>query len=126
MTAPHTIHKLNIGAEFRFQGHQPIKTDMTDSGLPRQSAAESRTVQRADDVVAREMGDRAVLIHLRTNRIFELNATGLRVWEMLEHAIARDEICRRLEQELRVPALEVGQAVDGLLDDLERERLIRG
>src|SRR5215207_8182687 len=35
------------------------------------------------NVVAQRIGDDVVLVHLRTNRIFELNATGGRVWALL-------------------------------------------
>ena len=35
------------------------------------------------DVVAQRMGDETVLIHLHTNRIYELNRTGTRFWELL-------------------------------------------
>jgi hypothetical protein len=98
---------------------------MTDSEMSRTNAADIRPVQRADDVVARQMGDGAVLIHLGTNRIFELNATGLRIWEMLADAVGRDEICARLQLETNAPSSDVRQAVDVLLQDLERERLIR-
>ena len=35
------------------------------------------------DVVAEMTGDHMVLIHMQTNKIFELNRTGARVWELL-------------------------------------------
>ena len=37
-------------------------------------------------VVARDMGGSAVLVHLESNRIFELNATGARVWSLFNKA----------------------------------------
>ena len=36
------------------------------------------------DVVSRRLGDEAVLINLRTNRMFSLNRTGTRAWELLQ------------------------------------------
>jgi hypothetical protein len=83
-------------------------------------------LRRSAGVVAREMGDRAVLIQLATNRIFELNASGLQIWSMLEHDIDRDEICARLQHELALPASDVEEAVDALLEQLHREQLING
>ena len=77
-------------------------------------------------VVARDMGGSAVLVHLESNRIFELNATGARVWSFLEQGLNRDEICARLQQEFEVPGDDVAGTVDGLLASLEREHLIGG
>ncbi len=42
------------------------------------------------DVVSRRLGDSAVLIRLSTNRIFELNATGARLWDLLQQPFDRD------------------------------------
>ena len=77
-------------------------------------------------VVAREMGAAAVLIHLESNRIFELNATGARIWSMLEQGLDRDGICVRLREEFEAPGNDVEQTVDDLLADLLREGLIGG
>lgn len=76
-------------------------------------------------MIARTVGNAAVLIHLESNRIFELNATGSRIWTLLEQGLDRDAVCARLQQEFDAPAAEVEQAVDELLSDLTRERLIR-
>jgi len=70
------------------------------------------------------MGGSAVLVHLESNRIFELNATGARVWSLLEQGLHRDEICARLQQEFQVSEADVTATVDSLLASLERERLI--
>jgi coenzyme PQQ synthesis protein D (PqqD) len=75
-------------------------------------------------VVARDMGGSAVLVHLESNRIFELNVTGARVWSLLEQGLHRDEICRRLQQEYEAPAEDVAATVDALLVSLESEHLI--
>jgi hypothetical protein len=75
-------------------------------------------------VVARDMGGSAVLVHLESNRIFELNATGARVWSLLEQGLSRDEICARLQQEFQVSVEDVAATVDALLASLEGERLI--
>ena len=80
----------------------------------------------SQDVVARDMGTAAVLIHLENNRIFELNATGSRIWALIEQGVDRDAICARLEEEFDIPSVDVASAVDELLAELARERLICG
>ena len=78
----------------------------------------------SEGVVAREMGSAAVVIHLESNRIFELNATGARIWSMLEQGLDRDGICVRLREEFDTPGDDLEQTVDDLLADLLREGLI--
>jgi hypothetical protein len=76
------------------------------------------------DVIARHVGPSAVLIHLESNSIFELNATGSRIWALLEQGLDRDALCAQLQQEFDAPSGELQQAVDELLSALTRERLI--
>ena len=38
------------------------------------------------DVIARHLGDGAVLVHIPTNQVYELNHTGARVWELMAGA----------------------------------------
>jgi hypothetical protein len=70
------------------------------------------------------MGGSAVLVHLESNRIFELNATGARVWSLLEQGLGRADICARLQEEFQVSDTDVAETVDALLESLEREHLI--
>jgi hypothetical protein len=72
------------------------------------------------------MGAAAVLIHLESNRIFELNATGARIWSMLEQGLDRDDICNRLHEEFEAPHDDLEQTVDDLLVTLSREGLVDG
>jgi hypothetical protein len=76
------------------------------------------------DVIARNVGTSAVLIHLDSNRIFELNATGSRVWTLLEEGLDRDAICARLHAEFDSSPEDVNREVDELLSELKRERII--
>ena len=71
------------------------------------------------------MGGSAVLIHLESNRVFELNSTGARIWTMIESGLDHDEICSRLQKEFGQPAAEIQASVDELLTSLQRENLIR-
>jgi hypothetical protein len=75
-------------------------------------------------VIARNVGASAVLIHFKTNRIFELNATGSRVWSLLEQGFDRDAICARLRDEFSGSSVDVIREIDELLSELERERII--
>lgn len=87
------------------------------------SVPASQPLRPSTGVVARDMGSAAVLIHLETNRIFELNATGARVWAMIQQALNRDEIVAQLGREF-TGATDIAETVDSLVAELARERLI--
>jgi hypothetical protein len=76
-------------------------------------------------VVARDMGSAAVLIHLESNRIFELNSTGARVWALIGEGLGRDAIVAQLGREFS-GVEELPETVDDLLEQLRREGLIDG
>ena len=75
-------------------------------------------------VLARRMPGGTVLVHLESNRIFELNETGARVWELISEGLERDQVVQRLVQEFAVDATRVSNELDALVADLEREGLL--
>lgn len=78
-----------------------------------------------DDVVARVLGDGAVLVHLPSSRIFELNATGARVWQLIRSGISdADEITRRVTVGYDVAPEAAAREVRALLDRLVAEGLV--
>jgi hypothetical protein len=77
-------------------------------------------------VVAREMSGSAVLVDLGTNRIYELNPTGARIWAMLEAGLDRGAISARVAQEFGNSGSEIERDIDDLLQELAREGLIGG
>jgi hypothetical protein len=67
------------------------------------------------DVVTQRLGDKGILVDLRTGAIYELNATGFRIWESLQSGVPLVEIVRLLETEFSAPASEIQADVDGLI-----------
>lgn len=100
---------------------------MADLLLQGRSMAErpGPTPKPKTDVVARRMGDTAVLVDLGTNQIFELNATGYRIWELLGAGLDRDAIAGRLEQEFAGERAQLERDVDELVLTLQAEGLLR-
>ncbi len=78
------------------------------------------------DVVARQVGDDVVLVHLDTSQIFALNATGARFWEFLNDGKSRVEIEETIESEYDVSRDEVKASIDALLADLLAESIVQG
>lgn len=69
-------------------------------------------------------GDLAFLLDLRTNRYYELNATGRRVWDLLAAGRTADEIAATLCAEFAVDAATARSSVDDLIRALSAEGLV--
>lgn len=76
------------------------------------------------DVVAQRLGDEIVLVHMNTDRIFVLNRTGARLWELLCEQLDREAIRQRLVSEFDVDEAQVVGEVDDLLRALMNEQMI--
>ena len=81
-------------------------------------------LRAAADVVARRLGDSAVLVRLSTNQIYELNDTGARLWELLEQGASVDAAVTTLASEFEAPRDEIARDVDALIHDLTEQGLI--
>ena len=78
----------------------------------------------ATQVLARRLPGGAVLVHLATNRIFELNETGAKVWELLSEGLDKGQILQRLIEEFAVDPAVAAADLSAVLDHLEREGLL--
>ena len=65
-----------------------------------------------------------MLLHLTSNRFYELNPTGARFWDLLSGGAARDQIEHQLLQEFHVPPAQLTAEIDRLLTELTAEGLI--
>jgi Coenzyme PQQ synthesis protein D (PqqD) len=81
-------------------------------------------LRRHPDVVSRRMDEQTVLVNLRTNRIFELNRTGARFWELLGDESSESQIVEQLLGEFDVPQAQLEREVAALVDSLAEEGLI--
>jgi hypothetical protein len=83
-----------------------------------------RELKPAEDVVARRVGNEVVLVNLRTNRIFSLNRTGARLWELLEQGLTREAIAEQLTKEFDADPARVAAETREILSALAAERLV--
>ena len=84
-----------------------------------------RRLEPSQDVVGQRLGDEVVLVSLQTNRIFELNRTGARFWELLQSETDRGRIEAQLLEEFAVREEELSAEVDRLIKSLDDEELVR-
>lgn len=84
----------------------------------------TRVLKQNHDVASSRLGDSGVLVHLRTNRIFELNPTGLRAWEIIGAGCAEDAVVERLQREFEVDSERVRLELTPLVEAMVREGLL--
>jgi Coenzyme PQQ synthesis protein D (PqqD) len=75
-------------------------------------------------VLCREVKDGAVLIHLETNQIYDLNRTGYRIWQLLQEGSDSSAIRNRIQLEFDVDPAVAASELQSLLDRLSSEGLI--
>ena len=84
----------------------------------------TRVLRQNQDVASSRLGDTGVLVHLRTNRIFELNATGLRAWEIIGTGCAELDVLEQLQREFDVDPERVRLELTLLVEAMVREGLL--
>jgi hypothetical protein len=93
--------------------------------VPREGGGMAMRFKMSPDVVvSRTAPDELVLIHLQTDRIFVLNRTAARIWELLSDRHDEVAVTRRLTDEFEVTEPEIASEITELLATLTREALI--
>ena len=96
---------------------------MADSSLQGDDLL-ARMVRQSAQVVSSRLGDAGVLVHLQTNRIFEVNATGLRIWELAGTGRTIAGIEETLRDEFDVEPARLRTELLELVNELSREGLL--
>ena len=76
------------------------------------------------EVIMKRLDEAAILVNIATNRIFELNETGTRVWELLDQGLDVDRIAPHLVGEFDVEDARAASEVKNLLLRLQTEGLL--
>ncbi len=77
------------------------------------------------NVLAKRVDNEIVLVHLETNRIFELNPTAASLWDLLGTGSTPAELEERLALEFDVEPAQLAHEINALLRQLASEQLIR-
>jgi len=83
-------------------------------------------MRRNPEVIAKRLDKATVLVDVPTSRIFELNETGTRIWELLGEGLDADNIMRHLVDEFEVEQAQAENEVKKLLASLRAEGLLEG
>jgi hypothetical protein len=81
--------------------------------------------QITDGVLARTVGDAVVLFHPETERLFTLNGSATRIWELLSEESNTAQMLARLTVEFEGPESLIQQQALQFLSELEAEQIIR-
>jgi len=76
------------------------------------------------DALATRVGDETVLVDLRTDRIYSLNRTATRIWELVCDECDRAEVERRMLEEFQVTPAELAEAIDDLVVSMTEQGLL--
>ena len=71
--------------------------------------------QPSSDALATRVGEEIVLVDLKTDRIYSLNRTAARIWELMCADCDRTEVERRMREEFDVTPGELADAIDDLV-----------
>jgi Coenzyme PQQ synthesis protein D (PqqD) len=76
------------------------------------------------EVIAKRLDQTTVLVDISTSRIFELNETGTRVWELLGQGLNVEQIVQQLVFEFEVEDSQVAEELKTLLFQLRDQGLV--
>lgn len=76
------------------------------------------------DIASQNLGATTVLVHLQTNRAFELSQTGGRCWELLREGCDRSAIKQRLSEEFDTSQADLDQELDSIFKLFVAEKIL--
>jgi hypothetical protein len=77
-----------------------------------------------EEVLARPVGDEAVLVHLATGTYYALDPVGARAWQLLERGDTLAEVCATMGAEYEVSSAELERDLLTLVQQLADHALI--
>lgn len=82
------------------------------------NVAKTLRLRPDENVISRRMGDGVVLLQLQKNSIYELNATGARLWELIATLGDRRLIEEKMREEFDVEPSVLSAEIDAILTSL--------
>ncbi len=78
------------------------------------------------NVHSKVFDDEVVVLEMQSGTYFSLRGTGVDVWKLIEESATPEQISDALGERYEAPATEIGNAVDTVLGELAKARLIVG
>jgi hypothetical protein len=80
--------------------------------------------QKNPEVSCAELDEGAVLLDLNTKYYYNLNETGLRIWQSLDRVSYISEIVEKIVEEYEVDRDRAARSVKRILEELQKEGLV--
>lgn len=78
-----------------------------------------------EEVLARQVGEEAVMLHLEKGAYFGLDPIGARIWQLLSSGATLAEACDAIEREYEAPRAEIERDLLALVGELIAQGLVR-
>lgn len=76
------------------------------------------------EVVCKEVGEKGILLNLRSGAYFEVNPVGLAVWRSCSGKVSPEQIACSISRRYHVGLEEAGRDVKRFLAQLRRHRML--
>ena len=86
----------------------------------------SKCYRKNSHIVTTELEDGAILLNLNTKYYYNLNETGLSIWQVLDESGDPDIIATKITDTYDIGREQASAYLMELLEDLEKEGLIVG
>lgn len=83
-----------------------------------------KKIKISENSIVQEMGSGIVVLNLNTERFYELDGVGKRIWELLSDNQEYTFIFNVLQDEYEVSAEQLQNDMTGLIGDLRKAELI--
>lgn len=82
------------------------------------------TLLRKKGLLAAPMDNEVVILNMPTNNYIALDATGRRIWELLENPLTIDDLCHILSLQFKASPAAIAADVLPFLADMRAEGLL--
>ncbi|MFZ0429054.1 MAG: lasso peptide biosynthesis PqqD family chaperone [Acidobacteriota bacterium] len=81
-------------------------------------------IVRSEQLLTADMDDDLVIMSLKNNNYYSLDAIGKRIWQLIEQPVRVVDLCRQLTAEFEVEPVQCLEDVLQFLQALEDEGLV--
>lgn len=87
--------------------------------------ADDALVEREPTMIAAEVEDDVVLLHIKSGMFYQLNKVGARIWLLLETPATVAALCARLQESFEVTPQACREATVEFLDQLSEKGAVK-
>ena len=82
------------------------------------------TIVRKEGLSHAAVDDEVIILNMATNSYVALDATGRKIWDLLDKPVTVDHLCNKLSQQFSAPLSQIAADVMPFLAELRTEGLL--